>query len=684
MDKSGLASPVQQFVQHVSTSQSQDATTVQEVTRVVSNAVQGNPQVSDANVAETLRGVLRNVSMGDEDFESAVNSLLRTLSSTSSQSSDVAAELSTSFSGLTGQSPRDADSAAPASSDSTLTSLASNLSALNINAHEFVPFAPSSAAPKTGDVSLSNGAVHEETGALWSHTDGITDDAQEELTPAEFSQEGYAPAEDWSGQDPATWYRHWDDGYAADNGPEASISQYMNGSDHYVQGGYGEDQYDHSWGTSESHGYESEPAAALHQSHAWDPDDGKGYTNGPCQYQHDDTQGHQKGYQYPPGALYPIFHEGCQNAALDPFGGVQAGAAPSDYLQGGSFTGTAAQDSGNNDGTSGAYAAQGQGAAVGVLQQQFPAYSWDALAELLAVSHGDLAATLDMLAQLESDTGDAPPASRDKALPPRPHEPAQEAPTLDEDNFPSLGHHAALQPTRDAWSHLPKLDFSAQNESSRQEKQDYTALTASGAKSRLNRGLQERHAQIQDDQHKDGAANVPWVETGEAVGSQYEKLRQDARDHARLRNAFFQQATQAFLAGDKALAKELGGKGRWHADQMQAAHASASESIFKQRNARGSAAGNASVLGHGKNSALLDLHGLHVAEAQAILTRELGLHQRKAGGGKGIKIHILVGTGHHTKGSRTPARLPQAIQKLLQEHQVTYREPQPGLLEVLL
>ena len=33
MDKSGLASPVQQFVQHVSTSQSQDATTVQEVTR---------------------------------------------------------------------------------------------------------------------------------------------------------------------------------------------------------------------------------------------------------------------------------------------------------------------------------------------------------------------------------------------------------------------------------------------------------------------------------------------------------------------------------------------------------------------------------------------------------------------------------------------------------------------------
>lgn len=44
------------------------------------------------------------------------------------------------------------------------------------------------------------------------------------------------------------------------------------------------------------------------------------------------------------------------------------------------------------------------------------------------------------------------------------------------------------------------------------------------------------------------------------------------------------QATQAYLGGDKALAKELGEKGRWHAAKMLAAHAEASDAIFRQRN----------------------------------------------------------------------------------------------------
>lgn len=45
------------------------------------------------------------------------------------------------------------------------------------------------------------------------------------------------------------------------------------------------------------------------------------------------------------------------------------------------------------------------------------------------------------------------------------------------------------------------------------------------------------------------------------------------------------QATQAYQAGNKALAKELGAKGRAHAEKMQAAHAVASEAIFRERNA---------------------------------------------------------------------------------------------------
>lgn len=49
------------------------------------------------------------------------------------------------------------------------------------------------------------------------------------------------------------------------------------------------------------------------------------------------------------------------------------------------------------------------------------------------------------------------------------------------------------------------------------------------------------------------------------------------------------QATQAYLVGNKALAKELGAKGRHHSDQMKAAHAAASENIFQQRNMRNAA-----------------------------------------------------------------------------------------------
>lgn len=47
------------------------------------------------------------------------------------------------------------------------------------------------------------------------------------------------------------------------------------------------------------------------------------------------------------------------------------------------------------------------------------------------------------------------------------------------------------------------------------------------------------------------AAAVPWVETGTAVSQEYAAARADASDFARIRNACFQQATTAYLAGNK-------------------------------------------------------------------------------------------------------------------------------------
>lgn len=54
---------------------------------------------------------------------------------------------------------------------------------------------------------------------------------------------------------------------------------------------------------------------------------------------------------------------------------------------------------------------------------------------------------------------------------------------------------------------------------------------------------------------------APRVLTGAAVTRQYQDARSNARDLARLRNMCFMQATQAYLAGNKALAKELGARG---------------------------------------------------------------------------------------------------------------------------
>lgn len=51
------------------------------------------------------------------------------------------------------------------------------------------------------------------------------------------------------------------------------------------------------------------------------------------------------------------------------------------------------------------------------------------------------------------------------------------------------------------------------------------------------------------------------------------------------RHLYLSQATLAYQAGNKALAKELGAKGRAANEAMKAAHAAASADIFASRNA---------------------------------------------------------------------------------------------------
>ncbi|KAG8375775.1 hypothetical protein BUALT_Bualt10G0135400 [Buddleja alternifolia] len=167
-----------------------------------------------------------------------------------------------------------------------------------------------------------------------------------------------------------------------------------------------------------------------------------------------------------------------------------------------------------------------------------------------------------------------------------------------------------------------------------------------------------------------------WLETGEAVANMYSEVREEARDHARLRNVYFEQARQAYLIGNKALAKELSIKGQLHNMRMKAAHGKAQESIYRQRNS------DMQVNGRER---MIDLHGLHVSEAIHMLKRELAVMKNAArSADQRLLAYICVGTGHHTRGSRTPARLPTAVQHYLLEEGLDYSEPQPGLLRVVI
>ncbi|XP_022636640.1 polyadenylate-binding protein-interacting protein 7 isoform X1 [Vigna radiata var. radiata] len=183
-------------------------------------------------------------------------------------------------------------------------------------------------------------------------------------------------------------------------------------------------------------------------------------------------------------------------------------------------------------------------------------------------------------------------------------------------------------------------------------------------------------------QNRGSARAAPiWLETGDAVANMYSELREEARDHACLRNAYFEQARQAYLIGNKALAKELSAKGQLHNMHMKAAHGKAQESIYRQRNAVAS-----EMQGNGRgHERIIDLHGLHAGEAIHVLKHELSVLKSTAiAAEQRLQVYICVGTGHHTRGSRTPARLPIAVQRFLLEEGIDFTEPQPGLLRVVI
>ncbi|KAF9615039.1 hypothetical protein IFM89_021610 [Coptis chinensis] len=353
--------------------------------------------------------------------------------------------------------------------------------------------------------------------------------------------------------------------------------------------------------------------------------------------------------------------------------------------------------------------------AVEFLASQFPGFAAESLAEVYYANGCDLNLTIEMLTQLElqvdggfnqnlnSKTLSAPSLSAfdfpallesdsqnglEKYAGDNLQQSTSPYRSVDKDNLFFFKTGSSAQP-RGAANFASAVKKFTPQDSGQSKFERYGSANASVGSSRSSQilassygGGQGRSTYGDRSQNYGSPRGAPvWVETGEAVANMYSELREEARDHARVRNAYFEQARQAYLIGNKGLAKELSLKGQLHNMHMKAAHGKAQEAIYRQRNA----APEVQAYGRGQER-MIDLHGLHVNEAIHRLRNELSVLRNAArSADQRLQVYICVGTGHHTKGSRTPARLPVAVEHyLLHEEGLEYTEPQAGLLRVVI
>ncbi|GIM06211.1 hypothetical protein Vretimale_10482 [Volvox reticuliferus] len=411
--------------------------------------------------------------------------------------------------------------------------------------------------------------------------------------------------------------------------------------------------------------------------------------------------------------------------------------------------------------------------AAELLEMFFPHYAGEALSRLLSRTGGDLTAAFAELAAMERQAFPALPPSpsplalakmlapagppdradataADAGQQPEASEVASDPPAKDAADesitasavittagpgaaaVPSVGRHAADVSAAAASPSRPKLNFASLLRNSHSGPPPYggwggcstsSVAACNGGRGGIRgpRGLVPASAAAA----AAAAAAVPWVSTGAAVSSQYLAEREEASMLARARNQCFQQATMAYLSGNKALAKKLGRRGRELNEAMKAAHAAAARRIFAQRNGRAAPGAhnyhNHHSNGNGNHSSkhhphhhpsrrhqhqhphpqnphrqhvgddgaaaagvgeglFVDLHGLHAAEAVAVL--EAQIEQARAAGCRILRV--CTGAGHHTKGSKTPARLPAAVADALLSNHLTFKTLKPGLLEARL
>eukprot|EP00126_Sphaerothecum_destruens_P007720 Sdes_comp19960_c0_seq1m12499 len=121
-----------------------------------------------------------------------------------------------------------------------------------------------------------------------------------------------------------------------------------------------------------------------------------------------------------------------------------------------------------------------------------------------------------------------------------------------------------------------------------------------------------------------------WITSDTDVGKLYKAMREEAGEHAVMRNKYFQLATSAYLSRNGEAARYYSRKGRYHDEMMRMIHSRASYAIFIKRNS-----------GKNLSSNTIDLHGLHVNEALDILESYIQSSHHRT-------LYIFAGSGHHS------------------------------------
>lgn len=311
---------------------------------------------------------------------------------------------------------------------------------------------------------------------------------------------------------------------------------------------------------------------------------------------------------------------------------------------------------------------QGEEAVVNMLKLTFPSFSTRALRDLYqSQCHGSIEETVDAIFKIEAEVQGArlasappPPAAVVSSRQQQPDS-TMGASQFSEEEFPSLGSGQSVQSRNTVG--LLGGDFVSKVKSmpSQQQRQQHARMEAARlASSRQN----PRPIWMAEKE-------VAKFDTGYAVAKEYAQERAEARDYARIRNSCFEEATKAYLSGDKKLAKELGRKGRMYNALMKESHEKAAMGIFASRN-------NAQS-GQEGSDPVIDLHGLHVREAESILARALDdMRFRRV-----RHVDVVVGEGKHSKGG--PAgKLRMAVSQYLDDARFKYEEQYSGLIRVYL